>query len=178
MNYDRLVLAYHGTSRAIAERIHSGEPFSVSRNDHDWLGEGIYFWEGGFDRAKRWAIEKHKSEAAVVGALVQLGRCYDLMDTKYTRDLAEGAKAFDKIAWPDNGGPPRNRGKRRLRDCAVMNWWLTQLEAVGETFDTVRYGFEEGDPVHPEMTIRVESHVQIAVRNPAAIIGVFRPRAS
>jgi hypothetical protein len=116
-------------------------------------------------------------DGAVVGALIQLSRCCDLMDTKYTRDLAEGAEAFDQIQFP-RAEAPRNRGKRRLRDCAVVNWWLTQLEQAGERFDTVRYGFEEGDPIHSEMAIRMESHIQIDVRNPVAIIGVFRPRAS
>jgi hypothetical protein len=118
MNYDRLVVAYHGTSRAIAERIFAGEPFGVSRNDHDWLGAGIYFWEGGADRARKWATEKHRADAAVVGALIQLGRCYDLMDTKYTRDLAEGAKAFDQIEFPGTGG----LGITESAACATAPW--------------------------------------------------------
>lgn len=34
---------------------------------------------------------------AVVGAILQLGECFDLMDTRFTRDLATAYSAFKKV---------------------------------------------------------------------------------
>ena len=58
----------------------------------------------------------------------------------------------------------------------MVNLWLEQLEGEGQSFQTVRRGFEEGAPVHDGMLITMESHIQIAVRDPSCILGVFRPR--
>ena len=33
---------------------------------------------------------------AVAGAILQLGECFDLMDTRFTRDLAKAYSAFKK----------------------------------------------------------------------------------
>ena len=75
---------------------------------------------------------------------------------------------------------PRNKGrtpekKLRHRDCAVLNFYLQALEERGITFDPVRCAFVEGRAAFPGCGIRQESHIQIAVRNPACIVGVFRP---
>jgi hypothetical protein len=45
------------------------------------LGSGIYFWEYGYDRAMQFALEQQArgkiATPAVVGAIIQLGRCFD-----------------------------------------------------------------------------------------------------
>jgi len=89
MKYDRTVIAYHGCDAETAERLLHGEQFKKSQNDYDWLGEGIYFWEYGADRAFKFAQDQQRrgkvAKPAVVGALIQLGRCFDLMDTHLQR---------------------------------------------------------------------------------------------
>lgn len=55
------------------------------------------------------------------------------------------------------------------------------MAAGGQPIQTARCGFAEGGPVYDDgagtaMDIRRQSHVQVAVRDPACIIGVFRPR--
>ncbi|MEZ6088694.1 MAG: hypothetical protein R3C05_11845 [Pirellulaceae bacterium] len=50
-----------------------------SSNEYDWLGGGIYFWEFGPERARQWA----KEDGEVIGALIQLGNCFDLTDPGY-----------------------------------------------------------------------------------------------
>lgn len=182
MRYDRTIIGYHGTDQKTAERILSGEPFRPSTKDYDWLGTGVYFWEYGYDRAVRWAEENYGDSPAVVGALIQLGSCYDLLDTRFTHDLADGAALFDE-QWSGDAPRPQNRGrgrKARFLDCAVINWWLTQLQAVedGPTYQTVRCGFNEGEPVYAGMEILRESHVQVAVRDLESILGVFRPMSA
>ncbi len=174
LHYDRRVLAFHGTDKKTAQRLLRGAAFSHSQNDYDWLGRGIYFWEDGPDRAAEWAREKHGRSGAIVGAIVQLGNCYDLMDTRNTRDLRKGAKAFSDATKKTGAEIPQNVGGRRLLDCAVLNWWLDELEMTGNVFQTVRRGFEEGKPVFPGMAISMASHIQIAVRDPSCVLGVFR----
>lgn len=185
MKYDRIVIAYHGCDAEVAEQLLRGEPFKRSQNDYDWLGEGIYFWEYGADRAMRFARDQKRrgklQTPAIVGALVQLGRCFDLMDTRFTDELPA---AFDmlRVAYAQRGKPlPENRGKTpdkllRHRDCAVLNLYLRlQLEEQNQPYDSVRCGFVEGPPAFPGSGIRRQSHVQLAVRNPACVVGVLRP---
>jgi hypothetical protein len=44
MPWDRLVLGYHGCDRSIMNDVLTGkQDLRVSRNDYDWLGNGIYF---------------------------------------------------------------------------------------------------------------------------------------
>lgn len=94
MKYDRIVVAYHGCERSVAEAVFSGRTrLTPSANEYDWLGSGIYFWEYGPERALHFAAEqmkrrRAKGTPAVVGALVQLGDCFDLLDTRFTDDLA------------------------------------------------------------------------------------------
>lgn len=180
MQYDRTVIGYHGTDRQTAEAILSGEEqFAPSTKDYDWLGSGIYFWEYGYNRAVKWAEERHGEAAAVVGAIIQLGNCFDLLDTLHTEDLAHGADVFDTLMHLTGMPLPKNRGadlKARFLDCAVINFWLPQLEQHGHGFHTVRGLFREGEPVFEGMAIHHASHIQIAVRDPDAIVGTFRPK--
>jgi len=181
--YDRTVFGYHGCTIEVAERVLSGESFVASANAYDWLGEGIYFWEYGRDRAVRWAKERHGDDGAVVGAIVQLGNCFDLMDTYFTGDLGQAAKAYVDKLRADGKSIVHNKGgtdlKARFFDCAVINWYLQGLATSGERYQSVRCGFHEGDPVFQDgalsMGIYAETHVQIAVRDPKCILGVFRP---
>ena len=185
MKYDRTIIAYHGCDAEIAERLLRGEPFKRSQNDYDWLGEGIYFWEYGADRALRFAHDQKRrgklETPAIIGALVQLGRCFDLMDTRFTNELSfafEKCRQLHQQSWkplPENRGSTPDKLLRR-RDCAVLNFYLSWLPENGaDSYDTVRCGFVEGPPAFPGSGIRHQSHVQIAVRNPACIVGVFRP---
>lgn len=59
--------------------------------NYDWLGTGVYFWEHGAKRALRFAHDQKKrgkvKNPTVIGALIQLGNCFDLLDTQFTDDL-------------------------------------------------------------------------------------------
>jgi hypothetical protein len=185
MRYDRTVIAYHGCDALVAERLLHGEPFKKSQNDYDWLGEGIYFWEYGADRALKFAHDQKRRNKvqtpAIVGALLQLGRCFDLMDTRFTDELPLAFDMLKKLHEAQHRPLPANAGKTpdkllRHRDCAVLNFYLSWLiQNRGDAYDTVRCGFVEGPPAFDGSGIRHRSHVQIAVRNPACVIGVFRP---
>lgn len=189
MHYDRFIVAYHGCDVRVAKRLLDGEPFKPSQNDYDWLGEGIYFWEYGAHRALKFAHDQKTRgkvrRPAVVGALLQLGNCFDLMDTRFTEELPRVFLRFKEYCRQRGLRLPENSGKTpdkllRKRDSAVLNYYLDELPRQGipgvRPYDTVRCGFVEGAPAFPGSGIRYQSHVQIAVRNPACVVGVFRPK--
>jgi len=178
-SYQRQIIGYHGCDSKVAAAILRGESLKPSGNEYDWLGRGIYFWEYGPDRALAWAREKHKSPA-VVGALINLGVCFDLLDTRHTEILTP---AFDDyrvdlakrgMKLPENSDDPEQL--RRNRDCAFLNWMIETLDHAGTMrFQTVRGVFQEGGHAFPGSGIYVKSHIQVAVRDSACIIGYFRP---
>lgn len=171
--FPRLVLGYHGCEPAFADALIGGDvpiaEWKPSENPYDWLGRGVYFWEHAPERARQWG------KGGVVGAVIQLGSCLDLTDVAYTRLLRA---AYDSLAetYLSRGEPlPQNRGKRRELDCAVVNELVAIAERRGILFQTVRCPFLEGGPAFPASGILAESHIQVAVRDPSCIVGVFRP---
>ena len=187
--YHRLVVGYHGCDRRTAERVLlHGQHLKRNSNRWDWLGEGIYFWEHGYQRALEFAQWKEKrgeiEDPMVVGAYIHLGRCFDLTDTWATSYLAP----FHEELKQDLGeNLPSNRPAGttdfdlvlRDLDCAVLNYALRAADdehGGNETyFQTVRGVFLEGDPIYEGARIFTKSHVQIAVRDPSCILGYFRP---
>jgi len=184
VHYARTVYGYHGCSATTAESVLSGAPFAQSENAYDWLGAGVYFWEYGLDRAWKWAKEHQPDEPAVVGAHIQLGDCFDLLDTRFTDTLKELAPIYAESIRATGVALPQNAGKQlklRYLDCAVVNWALNFLEGRGQRYQSVRCAFLEGEPVYDDgagakSQIFLETHIQIAVRDPACILGTFRPR--
>lgn len=88
MPWDRFVLGYHGCDHSIVNEILTGKStLSSSRNDYDWLGNGIYFWEDSYQRAFQWARgSKRVSHPAVIGAVINLGHCLNLLDVEHLDD--------------------------------------------------------------------------------------------
>jgi hypothetical protein len=184
VRHERIVLGYHGCDRAIAEKLLAGEPFRPSRNPYDWLGSGVYFWEYAPDRALRFAyLQKQRGNVrhpAYVGAELRLGRCFDLLDTRFTYDLASFYPVWRATLRRSRVPLPSNTGAapyfmKRFRDCALMNEYLTLVGQDGVEYDTVRGCFLEGARLFPKSGFYRESHVQIAVRNAACVIRVFDP---
>jgi hypothetical protein len=176
MRYDRRVIGYHACAKAVSDRVLlEDEPFRPSANDWDWLGHGIYFWEYGYQRAFDWGRTWPRlqgEDVTVVGAIIQLGQCLDLLDTVYTRELAEFAATHVARGL----ALPPNSGAKRMGDCFLINAFCGAATHVGARFDTVRGLFQEGDPIFEGSGLRRENHIQVVVREPRAIIGLFRPR--
>ena len=164
------MLGFHGCDRSLAADIISGSrKLAHSTNDHDWLGEGVYFWENNPTRALEFATDlqgkrrKNKSQVrdpSVIGAVIDLGYCLNLLDAKFLQILKEGfatlrqtiAEAGQKM--PVNK-PLMNPGEILLRDldCAVINTvHAFRAEQNLEKFDTVRSAFIEGGELFPGST--------------------------
>ena len=53
---------------------------------------------------------------------------------------------------------------------------IPDMERINDcTFHSVRGVFQEGEPAFNGAGIKLKSHIQIAVRDPRALIGYFRP---
>jgi hypothetical protein len=98
------VLGYHGCDRAIGEKVIAfRENLEPSQNPYDWLGHGIYFWEGDPQRALHWAtlIRDHPKlfsrtikDPFVVGAIIDLGSCLDLTQIESLEIVREGFRQY------------------------------------------------------------------------------------
>lgn len=169
----------------MARRLLAGEPFHKSKNYFDWLGEGIYFWEYGKDRALQFAREQQRrgkvERPSVIGALLHLGNCFDLMDTRFTTELGEAFDLFSErqakqgLPVPVNGGASPDLLLRR-RDCSVINFYMSRLDARGYAYDSIRSCFLEGPAAFEGSGILSKTHVQIAIRNEDCILGLFHPK--
>jgi hypothetical protein len=124
-----------------------------------------------YDWAQQWPRLQGK-DFAVVGAILQLGNCLDLLDTDHTRRLSDFAKAY----LGSGRVLPPNTGAKRLGDCCLINSFCEEL-ADDAPIDTVRGLFQEGAPITEGSEILLQNHIQVVARRPSAIIGLFRPRA-
>ncbi len=179
------VLGYHGCDQAVADSLLRGDQFKKSANDYDWLGGGVYFWEAnpirGLDFAER-AGQRPRSKIktpAVVGAVIDLGACLDLT-TVYGIEMVRSAHGSleSQMAAAKAVMPQNQDTLRRQLDCAVIEQVHLINEGIGLEIDSVRGVFTEGSPVYPGSAFDQETHVQIAVRNPTCIKGVFRVPAA
>ncbi|MCE2959356.1 MAG: hypothetical protein ACK46A_01175 [Akkermansiaceae bacterium] len=188
--YQRLVLGYHGCEHALAEEVLAGTARLIKKeNDYDWLGSGIYFWEYGPERAMDWAIEqvmrKKIKNPAVVGAVIHLGQCFDMMDLSSTTVLSKAYPRFKETYAEIGKSMPENLPVKegdtdlllRNLDCSMINWLTNEfdLDSDSPTYDSVRGLFQESEPAFEGSSIRMKSHIQLSIRNPACILGYFRP---
>ena len=155
---------------------------------YDWLGHGIYFWEGNPSRALAWArtrLDQGKiKKPFVLGAVIDLRHCLDLFDHDGLAQVKKAHRKLEQLSrvagvpMPENVGNKPDKTGRAL-DCAVLNA-LHQYRQENEwaAYDSVRGPFLEGEPLYPGASFRSENHIQICVRNTDCIKGYFRPPAS
>lgn len=91
MNGGSLLLAYHGCDATVRDDLVTGTLASLkpSENRYDWLGPGIYFYEGDCQRARQFAQASHDhpqryytkkpiGTPSVVGAVLRISTCLDM----------------------------------------------------------------------------------------------------
>ena len=190
--HSQRVIGYHGCDRETAEKILAGkDQLNHSQNKYDWLGSGRYFWEDDYDRAMRFARRmagrpaKPINNPFVLGAIIDPGHCLNLLEYGNLQLLPPAFEALH--VWLEELGKaiPQNRARSfdgeedlvlRDLDCAVIEMVHTLRMKSGEpAYDTVRSVFWEGPEVYASAGFRVYNHIQICVRNPACILGYFRP---
>lgn len=194
------VLGYHGCDEEVGKKALAGKTDLIqSDRAYDWLGPGAYFWEGDPRRSLEWAEWKvargDYSRPFVIGAVIDLGNCLDLLvreNIELLRSAYEGLVAVNEasgLAMPRNkdvAGDTNGDMLLRFLDCAVIRHLHYAIEEAAaspqpdiepvEPFDTVRGVFTEGEQIYPGSGFRMRTHTQIAVRNSSCIKGVFVPR--
>jgi len=193
--YPTLVLGFHACEHDVADAVLGGQTgLRASRNKFDWLGHGIYFWENSPDRARQWGQTLKErgrlTKPTVIGAVIALGRCFDLLESSALTVLRQHYDALirtyelagRKHEMPANQsvGGSADLLLRNL-DCAVIEYMHTQIDIQAEEsqsirpFDSVRGAFWEGDDLYPNAGFKSKSHIQVCVRNINCIKGYFRP---
>jgi hypothetical protein len=188
-----IVYGFHGIDKKAALRILNGEDrFRHSDNNYDWLGTGIYFWENNLERARQYALEDQQragstiSDPFVLGTVLELGKCLDLLDQKYNDFLKVAYEQLKENLEANGETLPQNTSfgnsdfdfKNRQLDCAVIRYACELAKSEGEDsqFDSVRAPFIEGEPLYPGARFHLNNHIQIAIINPDCIKGIFLPR--
>jgi hypothetical protein len=183
------IIGFHGCDQSIADMLlSSAQPtFKKSKNDYDWLGNGMYFWENDPNRAWEYILEvqsrepKRITSPAVVGAVLDLGHCLNLVENRYISLAKDTFLAYKEKTTSDGLEMPINKSVSphdhdnlfRHLDCAVIEF--IHMLAADEPFDSVRGMFIEGGKIYEGAGFHEKTHVQIAIRNPDMIKGYFRP---
>ena len=159
-----LVIGFHGCDKSVVDAVVAGKTELLSStNDYDWLGNGIYFWENNEERAWLWAKDLAKrrnsqvKEPAVVGAIIDLGYCFDLTDSSYLQELKDAYESMVELYKESGLELPQNTsiGKStdlliRKLDCAVVQTALTyNKKANAHPYDSVKGVFWEGQELYP-----------------------------
>lgn len=193
--YPNIIIGFHGCDKDVAYKILSKEiDFKFSINPYDWLGHGIYFWEFNHLRALEYAKELKKRNVReqkiktpfCIGAVLDLGHCLNLINSESLKILKSGYAILEKYHKEIRNPLPENR---RPADSTDMDFLLRYLDcAVIETihkmneinhihpYDSVRGMFWEGSELYPNAGFKEKNHIQICIRNPNCIKGVFLPR--
>jgi hypothetical protein len=177
LDYHRTVVAFHGTRTNEADRLVSGHPFRFSDNTDDWLGGGVYFWEYAPKQAWWWAKEFKKYEGpAVVGAMIRLGNCFDLLDPANVQSI-KGVHAAMMKKWHSTDTEiPQNGNQHKNLDCAVFNHFYELAAEKSRPIDTARSVYvptKSAKRIWKRSWIYEEAHIQICVRNQQNILAVW-----
>ncbi len=185
------IFGFHGLDEEVGKRILTGETeLKPSENNYDWLGHGVYFWEDSLERARQYADESISRKNSkikkpfVIGAVIDLGNCLDLLDKKWL-DFLKTAYDELKIALDEDGAMlPTNSPfgindldfKKRELDCAVIRYAVKLAETENNKFDSVRAAFWEGEELYSNAGFKTHNHIQLSIMNMDCIKGIFLPR--
>ncbi|MGN6435452.1 MAG: hypothetical protein ACTHMM_02925 [Agriterribacter sp.] len=164
-------------------KVIAGSSLQASKNDYDWLGNGIYFWENSYDRALEYAIslknhpQKHKSKIerpSVLGAVIDLGVCLDFIDYKNLLLLKDAYEVLQTSCKTLGLNSPENIPIGKYQDLLIRRLDCSVVEMIHKIkgkrhFDSARGVFWEGDDIYPNAGFKEKNHIQLCIRNPNCI---------
>ena len=181
-----LVIGFHGCrTETFNSVIYQNKPLKPSENEYDWLGHGIYFWEQNLQRAKEWAKRRYGDDAAVIGAVIDMGSCLNLTDSSSSKYLKSGYELLKARCDISGEEMPCNRMSNIHKDVLLRDLDCSVIQQIQEfysrdahspAFDSVRGVFIEGGAPYPGSEFREKTHIQLCVCNPNCIKGYFSPR--
>ncbi len=196
-NRPGLVLGFHGCDKSFRDKIVSTNKFNYSKSgkDYEWLGNGFYFWENSYERALEWAEERKLNSPkgsknvienpSVLGAVIDLGYCLDLIEAKHLATLKEFYDLLiqsSKISG--NVMPTNSKALKTQSDLVIRKLDYAVIESIhtfnkdekNRAFDSVRATFFEGEDLYPLAGFKEKNHIQLCIRNSSCIKGFFLPR--
>ncbi|WP_416761122.1 hypothetical protein ACNI65_03110 [Roseateles sp. So40a] len=198
MTPGQIILAYHGCDITVRDRLVRGQLDGLrpSSNGYDWLGKGVYLFEGDPDRALRFAesVRDHPRRflsakpivnPTVVGVVLGISRCWDMTTIEGRREYQSAFSALQAtrqmagrcMPVNDAGAGADDVKLLRALDCAVFNIGHETRERQGEQpHELVRASFHQGQPIRDGTDFRTGSHIQLALRDPSCVVGWFLPR--
>lgn len=116
------VIGFHGCDKSVGEAILRGDASHLkpSVNDYDWLGHGIYFWEGNPQRALEFATQRARGgrnskgsikSPFVLGAVIDLRHCLDLLDSSGLQQMADAYTLLRELSTPSGWICRRTKGR-------------------------------------------------------------------
>ncbi|PTN53934.1 hypothetical protein [Stenotrophomonas panacihumi] len=199
MNEGQLVVGYHGCDITTRDDLVAGRATpQLSHNRYDWLGPGFYIFENDHDRAEAFArtaaaaperrlTARPIAQPAVVGCLLSVQRCLDMTTHAGVREFEAACMA---VLGHDGHSPGRRVPANRARDDedadnvlrhldnAIFNHIHRAREAIPHSlpYQAVRGAFQQGAELVPRSGFHRDSHIQIALRDLACVIGWFLPQ--
>jgi hypothetical protein len=181
------IIGFHSCDMEVGLKLLNGEiELLPSENEWDWLGPGSYFWEQDPSRSLQYATEnaegrqKNRKPAKtpfVIGAIIELGNCLNLVESTSLQILKEAYDGLKDLSDKSGTRLPANNDSNRALDCAVINYIHKTRNEVGKLpYDSVRCAFPEGEEAYPGAMITSRLHIQICICNPECIKGFFLPR--
>ncbi len=186
-----LIFGFHGCDQEVCDNVLNRKTeLTPSENEYDWLGSGIYFWENNLKRAWQFAEElkinprpakSPITNPAVLGAIIDLGECLDLMDSENLELVKESYKKLEISSQTLGMKLPVNKTGKNTRDLLLRDLDCLVIESLHDkmlplSFDSVRGVFWEGEELYHNAGFKEKNHVQICIRNPNCIKGYFLPR--
>lgn len=194
-DYHRTVTGYHGTGLSRALRlVNRIGNFTWSEKDYDWLGRGVYFWEYAprqalefarirrrqyREKAKKTAEDERRASEplAVVACTIRLGFCLDLTEPDNLEYLRESYEFYREDMAAAGRALPENSRKYRKLDRAVFEYTYQQIEEQQHVkVDTARGIYVPAGGakrIWAGSWISRETHIQLCVRNPASLLGIW-----
>lgn len=163
------IYGYHGTHQDTVSALLEGD-YRMSRNDYDWLGDGVYFWQDAEQRAWEWARRHHGERAAVIGAEIHLRDCVDLFDISWEHIVRAAYRSLHLGLRAAKLPLPSQLGDMHRIDREVMNLVVEMLAQEGRQIRVVRAAFREGYRLFYRSAFFDRTHVEVAVRDPALIV--------
>ena len=190
-----VIYGFHGCDRRIGEAVLASHirHLKSSKNDYDWLGHGIYFWEASPERGLEFARAAKASKKIsqgrirhpyVICAVIELGNCLNLLDHAGLMEIRTAFQMLKSLTAAEGKQLRSNKFKDksgaylvRARDCAVLEHLHQMRKDAGlPGYDTVIGALWEGDDLYDDAGITDKNHMQICVRNEECIRGYFRVR--
>lgn len=156
-------IGYHGTSKEAADLILKSNYFYSSRDEEEWLGEGVYFFEDDSLQALDWCKKVKKFNGyCILKSDIEAEKVVNMIDKKTYREFSELSKHIK--------GKYKTRSDHKPRK--LINSVIFNIMYNIEKYDIVRAAFPIMTEEVADRSNIVPMQIQLCVRNKECIKSV------